>query len=120
MCICEGVCVCVRDRKTGFVCSHLAVCQKARFLVLFFLLQRMNIKSSVYSLEVIFPTDFTPPLPLVTQKRNTRPIRIFGKEEIGYEQVIWKHLWPQSLPPLFLLGSVHQQTLAQRFHSSRS
>lgn len=60
----------------------------------------MNIKSSAGS------ADFTPPLlPCTIEKRNIRPIQIFGKEVIGYERVIWKHLWPQSLPPLFLSGS---------------
>lgn len=86
-------------------CCQSSIAMQKQDIKLSFFLQRMNIKSSVYSLEVIFPADFTPPLPPATEKRNIRPIRIFGKEEIGYERVIWKHLWPQSLPPLFLLGS---------------
>lgn len=62
--------MCVRDRKTGLVCSDLAVCQKARYLALFFPLQWMNIESSVDSLEVVFPADFTPLLPLARETKH--------------------------------------------------
>lgn len=119
-CICEGVCVCVRDRKTGLVCSHLAVCQKARyFVVVFFfsgwILNLVFTRWKWFSLQtshLLCPSlqrNETSGLFEFLAKRKSVMNRSFGNI-CGHN-----HYLPSSS-----LALLHQQTLAQHFHSSRS
>ncbi len=98
--------VCVRQWQKDWTCLFWFGClSKSKIFSSFPPLQRMNITSSVDSLEVVFPADFTPLLTLARETKQPAYIWIFGKEETGYEWVIWKHLWPQSLLSFLLHAS---------------
>lgn len=111
--------VCVRQRQKDWTCLFWFGClSKSKIFNSFFSLQRMNIKSSVDSLEVVFPADFTPLLPLARETKHPAYIRIFGKEEILMNGSFGNICGHNHYFPSFSTPPLHQQTLAQRFHSS--